>query len=106
MSDTANCPTCGATCRIVNRDRDGAPQLQAVQDTDAQNKIEQLKQSLSQLRETFKIELANTKAKTSEMEQLENSLASANAKISNLEAQLSNLRSNLARSTIEFDLEA
>jgi hypothetical protein len=53
MSDVANCPTCGAACRIISRDSEGSPKLQAFQDTAAENKIEQLKKSLHQLRETL-----------------------------------------------------
>ena len=103
MSDVTNCSTCGATCRIVGRDREGSPKLQAFQNTDAQNKIEQLKKSLHQIQETLRTERATAKAKTSDIEQLNNALhyfqelfrterAAANAKISNLEAELSNLR--------------
>ncbi len=80
MSEVTNCSTCGATCRIVGRDREGSSKLQAFQNTDAQNKIEQLKKSLHQTQETLRTERAT-----------------ANAKISNLEAELSNLRASIDR---------
>lgn len=74
MSNVANCPTCGATCRIISQESEGSPKLQAFQNADAQNKIEQLKKSLHQLRETLQAERAEAKARSSDIEQLKNTL--------------------------------
>lgn len=62
MSDVINCPTCGAVCRILGQDAE-IPQLKAFQNTDAQQKIEQLKKSLHHLQETLRTERAVAKAK-------------------------------------------
>ncbi|BAU12996.1 hypothetical protein LEP3755_35320 [Leptolyngbya sp. NIES-3755] len=78
MSDVANCPSCGATCRVAGHDQEGLPKLQAFQDTDAQQKIAQLKKSLNQLQKTLRTERAT-----------------ANARISELEAELSTLRKSV-----------
>ncbi|MEP0754565.1 hypothetical protein NDA03_20320 [Trichocoleus sp. Lan] len=75
MLEGANCPTCGAVCRIPGQDAEGLPQMRAFQNTDAQQKIEQLKKSLHYLQETLHQERATAKAK-----------------ILDLEAELSNLR--------------
>lgn len=49
MSTTANCPTCGARCRIEHRAGAG-PRLRALQDAALVAKIEQLKRALAWLR--------------------------------------------------------
>lgn len=53
MSATADCPTCGARCRIVHR-AGAEPQLVALQDAALVAKIEQLKHALAQLRAAAK----------------------------------------------------
>lgn len=49
MSATADCPTCGARCRIVHR-AGAEPQLVTLQDAALVAKIEQLKRALARLR--------------------------------------------------------
>lgn len=78
MSNVMNCPTCGAVCRHLGQEADGSPKLQAFKDTDAQQKIEQLKKSLHHAQETLRTERAT-----------------AEAKISTLEAELANLRESI-----------
>lgn len=106
MSDVVNCPTCNAVCRVLGHDPEGSLKLQAFQNTDAQQKIEQLKKSLNQLQETLRAERTAAKAKSSDNEQLKNALqylqemlrterATANARISELEAELLTLRKSV-----------
>lgn len=106
MSDVMNCLTCGAVCRIVGHSSEGSPKLQAFQNPDAQQKIEQLKKSLNQLQETLRTERAAAKAKSSDNEQLRNALSylqemlrtersTANARIAELEAELARLRTSV-----------
>lgn len=78
MSDVTNCFTCGAVCRILSQAAEGLPKLRAFQNTEAQKKIEQLKNALHHLQETLRAERATAKAK-----------------ILNLEAELSNLRKSI-----------
>lgn len=54
MSDVTNCLTCGAVCRILGQDAEGLPKLRAFQNTEAQKKIEQLKNALHHLQETLR----------------------------------------------------
>jgi hypothetical protein len=67
-SDVTNCLTCGAVCHILGQDAEGLPKLRAFQNTDAQQKIEQLKKSLHHLQETFRTERATAKAKILNLE--------------------------------------
>jgi hypothetical protein len=62
MSDVTHCSTCGAVCRVVGHDEE-SPQLQAFQDTDAQQKIAQLKKSLNHVQKLLRTERATAKAK-------------------------------------------
>lgn len=78
MSQVTHCPTCGAVCQIAGQDSEGLPKLKALQNTDTQKKIEQLKKSLDQLQETLRTERSTAKAK-----------------ILSLEAELSNLRATI-----------
>lgn len=68
MSQVTNCPTCGAVCRSAGQNSEGLPKLIALQNTDAQKKIEQLKQSLDQLQETLRTERSTAKAKILSLE--------------------------------------
>ena len=63
MSDVTKCLICGATCRILGQDAEGLPKLKAFQNTDAEKKIEQLKQLLYHLQETLRTERETAKAK-------------------------------------------
>ena len=65
MSDVMNCPTCGAVCRNLGHDAEGLPQLRAFKDTDAQQKIEQLKKSLQHLQETLRTLTGDCKSEDS-----------------------------------------
>ncbi|KJH70919.1 hypothetical protein [Aliterella atlantica] len=62
----------------MGKDAEGLPKLQAFQNTDAQKKIEQLKNSLHHLQETLRTERATAKAK-----------------MLDLKAQLSNLQKSI-----------
>jgi hypothetical protein len=75
MSQVTNCPTCGAACRITGQGSKESPKLKALQNTDAQKKIEELKKSLDELQKMLRTERSTAKAK-----------------ILSLEAELSNLR--------------
>ncbi len=68
MLEVTNCPTCVAVCRTPGQDAEGLPQLRAFQNTDAQQKIEQLKKSLHHLQETLHKERATAKAKILSLE--------------------------------------
>lgn len=68
MSDVTKCLICGATCRILGQDAEGLPKLKAFQNTDAEKKIEQLKQSLHHLQETLRTERETAKAKIIDLE--------------------------------------
>jgi cytochrome c553 len=75
MSQVTNCPTCGAAYRITGLGSESLPKLKALQNADAQNKIEELKKSLDELQKMLRTERSTAKAK-----------------ILSLEAELSNLR--------------
>jgi hypothetical protein len=65
MSDVTNCLTCGAVCRILGQDAEGLPKLRAFQNTEAQKKIEQLKNALHHLQETLRTLTGDCKSKDS-----------------------------------------
>lgn len=68
MSNVMNCPNCGAVCRVQGQDSEGLPKLKAFENTDAENKIEQLKKTLHNLQETLRTERATAKAKILQLE--------------------------------------
>ena len=45
MSEVTKCLICGATCRVLGQDTEGLPKLRAFQNTEAEEKIEQLKKN-------------------------------------------------------------
>lgn len=54
MSKIVNCPTCGARCKTQTDKESGETTYKGLQDEDAFNKIQQLKQQLQKLREELK----------------------------------------------------
>lgn len=54
MSKISNCPTCGAKCKTKNDKAGGDIVYSALQDEDAFNKIQQLKEHIQKLREEIK----------------------------------------------------
>lgn len=54
MSKIANCPTCGARCKTQTDKESGETIYKGLQDEDAFDKIQKLKQQIQKLREELK----------------------------------------------------
>lgn len=54
MGKLVNCPACGARCKAQTEKESGETIYKGLQDEDAFNKIQQLKQQLQKLRDELK----------------------------------------------------